>query len=64
MSNKIKDDKVADTIGAVVILGLGLLCLAFPPLIVLFAAIMIVGIAVDPTTDSSKLDLNKPRYKK
>ena len=48
MSNKTKDNKADDTIGAVVILGLGLLCLAFPPLTVLFAAIMIVGIAVDP----------------
>ena len=48
MSDKTKNNKVTDTIAAVVILGLGLLCLAFPPLTVLFAAIMIVGIAVDP----------------
>ena len=54
MSNKTKDNKVADTIGAVVILGLGLLCLAFPPLTVLFAAIMIVGIAVDPYGDGNR----------
>ena len=64
MSNKTKDNKVADTIGAVVILGLGLLVLAVPALLILFAAIVVVGVAIDPTTDSSKLDLNIPRYKK
>ena len=64
MSNKTKDNKVADTIGAVVILGLGLLVLAVPALLILFAAIVVVGVAIDPTTDSSKLDLNKHRYKK
>lgn len=64
MSNKTKNNKVDDTIGAVVILGLGLLALAVPALLTLFAAITVVGIAVDPFTDASKLNVDKPRYHK
>ena len=54
MSNKTKNNKGSDTLGAVVILGLGLLVLAVPALTVLFAAIMIVGIAVDPYGDGNR----------
>lgn len=54
MSKKTKNNKASDTFGAIVILGLGLLCLAIPALSVLFAAIMIVGVAVDPYGDGNR----------
>ena len=54
MSNKTKDDNVADTLGAIVIMGLGLLALAVPALLTLFAAIIVVGIAVDPYGDGNR----------
>ena len=54
MSNKTKDNKVSDTIGTVVIIGLGLVFLAVPALLTLFAAIIVVGIAVDPYGDGNR----------
>ena len=54
MSNKTKGDKGSDTLGAVVILGLGLLVLAIPALLVLFAAIILVGVVVDPYGDGNR----------
>lgn len=54
MSNKTKNNKVDDTIGAVVILGLGLFFLAVPALLTFGAAIIVVGIAVDPYGDGNR----------
>lgn len=54
MSKKTKNNKASDTFGAIVILGLGLLCLAIPALLTLFASITVVGIAVDPYGDGNR----------
>lgn len=49
MWNKTKKNKVSDdTIGAVVILGLGILVSVVPQLLMLFAAIIVVWSVTDP----------------
>lgn len=49
MWNKIKKTKVSDdTVGAIVILGLGLLVIAVPPLLMLFGAILLIVAIAHP----------------
>ena len=64
MWNKIKKTKVSDdTVGAIVILGLGALVLAVPPLLMLFGAILLLVAIAHPNIYGDKMSNSTPYEK-